>query len=89
MRGVAAIGASDNIATGAGGTARASVAGGTTVGQPGAEGEVLDAQSLPKVKMPIGNEYASLPEWKPRTRRLQVGMGVFGALPIRRLSVFF
>ena len=35
------------------------------------EGEVLDAQSLPKVKMPIGNEYASLPEWKPRTRRLQ------------------
>jgi cytochrome c len=35
------------------------------------EGEVLDAQSLPKVKMPIGDEYASLPEWKPRTRRLQ------------------
>jgi cytochrome c len=35
------------------------------------EGEVLDAQSLPKVKMPIGDDYASLPEWKPRTRRLQ------------------
>jgi cytochrome c len=35
------------------------------------EDEVLDAQSLPKVKMPIGNEYASLPEWKPKTRRLQ------------------
>ena len=35
------------------------------------EGEVLDAQSLPKVKMPIGDEYASLPEWKPRTRRLR------------------
>ena len=35
------------------------------------EDEVLDAQSLPKVKMPIGDEYASLPEWKPRTRRLQ------------------
>jgi cytochrome c len=35
------------------------------------EGEVLDAQSLPKVKMPIGDEYADLPDWKPRTRRLQ------------------
>jgi cytochrome c len=35
------------------------------------EGEVLDAQSLPKVKMPIGNDYASLPDWKPKTRRLQ------------------
>jgi cytochrome c len=35
------------------------------------EDEVLDAQSLPKVKMPIGDEYASLPEWKPKTRRLQ------------------
>ena len=35
------------------------------------EGEVLDAQSLPKVKMPIGGDYASLPDWKPRTRRLQ------------------
>jgi cytochrome c len=35
------------------------------------EGEVLDAQSLPKVKMPLGDEYARLPEWKPRTRRLQ------------------
>jgi cytochrome c len=35
------------------------------------EDEVLDRQSLPKVKMPIGNDYASLPDWKPRTRRLQ------------------
>jgi len=35
------------------------------------EDEVLDAQSLPKVKMPIGDDYASLPEWKPRTRRLR------------------
>lgn len=35
------------------------------------EDEILDAQSLPKVKMPIGDGYASLPEWKPRTRRLQ------------------
>lgn len=36
-----------------------------------AEDEVLDAQSLPKVKMPIGSDYASLPEWKPRTPRLK------------------
>ncbi len=35
------------------------------------EDEILDAQSLPKVKMPIGDKFASLPEWKPRTRRLQ------------------
>ena len=35
------------------------------------EAEVLDAQSLPKVKMPIGDDYASLPDWKPRTRRLR------------------
>ena len=35
------------------------------------EDEVLDQQSLPKVKMPIGDDYASLPDWKPRTRRLQ------------------
>ena len=35
------------------------------------EDEVLDAQSLPKVKMPIGDKFTSLPEWKPRTRRLQ------------------
>ena len=33
--------------------------------------EILDAQSLPKVKMPIGDRYASLPEWKPRTPRLK------------------
>jgi cytochrome c len=35
------------------------------------EDTVLDQHSLPKVKMPIGDNYASLPEWKPRTRRLQ------------------
>jgi cytochrome c len=35
------------------------------------EDEILDAQSLPKVKMPIGDEFASLPEWKPKTRRLR------------------
>jgi S-disulfanyl-L-cysteine oxidoreductase SoxD len=35
------------------------------------EDEVMDAQSLPKVKMPIGDAYASLPEWKPKTRRLR------------------
>jgi cytochrome c len=35
------------------------------------EDEVLDKQSLPKVKMPIGDDYARLPEWKPRMPRLQ------------------
>ena len=35
------------------------------------EDQVLDAQSLPKVKMPIGDNYAALPEWKPRTPRLK------------------
>jgi cytochrome c len=36
------------------------------------EDEVLDAQSLPKVKMPLGaDEFASLPEWKPKTPRLK------------------
>jgi cytochrome c len=35
------------------------------------EDEVLDAKSLPRVKMPIGDQYASLPEWKPRTPRLK------------------
>jgi mono/diheme cytochrome c family protein len=35
------------------------------------EDEVIDAQSLPKVKMPIGNDYAPLPDWKPRTPRLK------------------
>jgi len=35
------------------------------------EDEILDAQSLPKVKMPIGDDFASLPEWKPKTRRLR------------------
>ena len=35
------------------------------------EDVVLDPQSLPKVKMPIGYNYASLPEWTPRTPRLK------------------
>src|ERR1700731_3348739 len=35
------------------------------------EDEVLDKQSLPKVKMPHGDDYARLPDWKPRTPRLQ------------------
>jgi mono/diheme cytochrome c family protein len=35
------------------------------------EDEALDAKSLPKVKMPIGDDYARLPEWKPRTPRLK------------------
>ena len=36
-----------------------------------AEDEILDARTLPKVRMPIGDRYASLPEWKPGTRRLK------------------
>jgi len=35
------------------------------------EDQVIDAQSLPKVKMPIGDKYAALPDWKPRTPRLK------------------
>jgi S-disulfanyl-L-cysteine oxidoreductase SoxD len=35
------------------------------------EDVVLDPQTLPKVKMPIGDKYASLPEWKPKTPRLR------------------
>ena len=35
------------------------------------EDTVLDEKSLPKVKMPIGDHYARLPEWKHGTPRLQ------------------
>jgi len=35
------------------------------------EDEVLDAKTLPKVKMPIGSDYASLPDWKPGMPRLK------------------
>jgi len=36
------------------------------------EDQVLDRESLPKVKMPLGeDEYAPLPDWKPKTRRLK------------------
>ena len=35
------------------------------------EDEVLDQQSLPKVKMPIGDEYGRLPDWKHGTPRLE------------------
>ena len=35
------------------------------------EDQVLDMQSLPKVKMPIGDEYGRLPDWKPNTPRLE------------------
>jgi S-disulfanyl-L-cysteine oxidoreductase SoxD len=35
------------------------------------EDEVMDAQSLPKVKMPNLNGFALPPDWKPRTPRLQ------------------
>jgi len=34
------------------------------------EDTVLDKQSLPKVKMPVGDDYARLPAWKPGTPRL-------------------
>jgi len=34
------------------------------------EDTVLDEKSLPMVKMPIGDGYARLPDWKPGTRRL-------------------
>ncbi len=35
------------------------------------EDQVLDKQSLPKVKMPIGDDYGRLPDWKHGTPRLQ------------------
>jgi cytochrome c len=35
------------------------------------EDQILDAQTLPKIKMPLGDAFASLPEWKPRTPRLK------------------
>src|SRR5450432_1687611 len=35
------------------------------------EDEVLDKESLPKVKMPMGDDYGRLPDWKHGTPRLQ------------------
>jgi len=35
------------------------------------EGEVLDQRNVPTIKMPLGDNYARLPDWKPKTRRLQ------------------
>ena len=35
------------------------------------EDQVLDQQNLAQVKMPLGDNYASLPNWKPRTQRLK------------------
>jgi S-disulfanyl-L-cysteine oxidoreductase SoxD len=35
------------------------------------EDQVLDRQNLAQVKMPLGDHYASLPDWKPRTQRLK------------------
>jgi cytochrome c len=35
------------------------------------EDTVLDQQSLPKVKMPLGDNYARLPDWKRNTKRLE------------------
>src|SRR5215471_9243748 len=36
-----------------------------------AEDETLDQQNLAAVKMPLGDNYAPLPDWKPRTPRLK------------------
>ena len=35
------------------------------------EDQVLDQESLPKVKMSMRDDYAKLPEWKHGARRLQ------------------
>ena len=35
------------------------------------EDQVLDQQNLAAVKMPLGDNYAALPDWKPRTQRLK------------------
>jgi mono/diheme cytochrome c family protein len=35
------------------------------------EDTVLDEKSLPQVKMPIGDDYARLPDWKPGTPRFK------------------
>jgi cytochrome c len=35
------------------------------------EDQVLDQQNLANVKMPLGDNYAPLPDWKPRTPRLK------------------
>ena len=35
------------------------------------EDQVLDQQNLAAVKMPLGDNYAPLPDWKPRTPRLK------------------
>jgi mono/diheme cytochrome c family protein len=35
------------------------------------EDQALDRENLPKVKMPLGDKYAALPDWKPRTPRLK------------------
>jgi len=34
------------------------------------ENQVLDQNNLAKVKMPIGNEWARVPDWKPGAPRL-------------------
>ncbi|HVZ28146.1 MAG TPA: cytochrome c [Rhizomicrobium sp.] len=34
------------------------------------ENQVLDQNNLAKVKMPIGNEWVRVPDWKPRSPRL-------------------
>ena len=34
------------------------------------EDQVVDRKNLPTIRMPLGDKYARLPEWKPGTRRL-------------------
>jgi cytochrome c len=34
------------------------------------EDQVLDQENLPNVRMPLGDRYANLPDWKPKSRRL-------------------
>jgi sulfane dehydrogenase subunit SoxC len=43
----------------------------TLLKEAGLKDTVLDEQSLPKVKMPIGDHYGRLPDWKPGTKRLE------------------
>src|SRR4026208_1309583 len=35
------------------------------------ENQALDQLSLPKIKIPVGAHHAPLPDWNPRTKRLQ------------------
>jgi cytochrome c len=48
------------------------------------EDVVLDAKTLPQVKMPIGDDYARLPDWKPRTPRLKGYVETTPAPPVKK-----